>query len=265
MVSQQPDIILIDEVINPASAKSLAGFAAEGKRVYVGMRSASTFDAVGEWRKLVGDDETAMGPLRMAMSGRTLRRLCSACKLAFQPDPEYLRKLNLDPARVQKLFQARTTPPKDDKGNPIPCNFCQDLRYKGRFGVFELFSIDDEVRQVVNTGGSTNQIKTVFRKQRGQYLQEVALAQVVAGETSVQEVLRVLRSDTPSRSTAAAQRRFRRVQNEDACPLSDLRRQLAAYTEVTDITCYSAPSLSSSLRPSPTGTTSRVSSAPACR
>lgn len=197
VVSQQPDIIMIDELVNPASAKSLIGFARDGKRVYLGMRSGSTFDSITEWRKLVGDDELAMSALRAAFSGRIMRRLCMACKAAFQPDPEYLRKLNLDPARVQKLFQARTSPLKDPKGNPIPCEFCHDLRYKGRFGVFELFNIDDEVRQTVLSGGSMNQVKTVFRKQRGQYLQEAALAQVVAGETSVQEVLRVMRGGEP--------------------------------------------------------------------
>ena len=44
--------------------------------------------------------------------------------------------------------------------------FCQELRYKGRFGVYEMFVIDDEVRQAVIAGGSVNQLKTLFRKQR---------------------------------------------------------------------------------------------------
>ena len=120
-----------------------------------------------------------------------------ACKSAFQPEAEYLRKLNLDPAKVTQLYQARTAPLKDPKGNPILCEFCQELRYKGRFGVYEMFVIDDEVRQAVIAGGSVNQLKTLFRKQRRQYLQEIALAQVVTGETSVQEVLRVLRGNEP--------------------------------------------------------------------
>jgi general secretion pathway protein E len=60
--------------------------------------------------------------------------------------------------------------------------------------VYEVFVVNDDVRQVIATGGSVNQLKTVFRKQHGLYLQEVALRQVEAGETSVQEVLRVLRN-----------------------------------------------------------------------
>ncbi len=84
---------------------------------------------------------------------------------------------------------------KDQKGNVVPCQFCQELRYKGRFGVYELLLVNEDARKVIMGGGSINQLKTVFRKQRGYYLQEVALAQVEAGETSVQEVLRVLRGE----------------------------------------------------------------------
>ncbi|MFI5380796.1 MAG: ATPase, T2SS/T4P/T4SS family [Tepidisphaerales bacterium] len=195
VASQQPEAILIDEVVNPASARELIRFTTgeEGKRAYIGMRASSTFDALEIWRKLVGDDAAAASALAMIVCGRVLRRLCSACKVAYTPDPETLRKLNMDPAKVQTLYQARTTPLLDQKGRPIPCTFCHDLHFKGRFGVFEVFTVDDEVRTIIQNRGSLDQLKKVFRKQRNRFLQEHALAQVEAGETSVQEVLRVLK------------------------------------------------------------------------
>ena len=202
--SQQPDIVLVDEIVSPQSAKELVRFASEGKRVYLGMRANNTFDALSMWRRLAGEDESAVKHLRLIVAGRVLRRLCMACKIAYEPDPETLRKLNMDPSRVSKLFQARTQPLRDQKGNAIPCEFCQELRFKGRFGVFELFQIDDEVKQAAAAGGSVNQLKTVFRKQRSRYLQEAALFQVEQGETSVQEVLRVLRSSDGGGTTQAA-------------------------------------------------------------
>jgi type II secretory ATPase GspE/PulE/Tfp pilus assembly ATPase PilB-like protein len=87
---------------------------------------------------------------------------------------------------------------RDHKGNIVPCNFCNDLGFNGRFGVFEIFQIDDEIKKVVVTGGSEAQLKQAFRKQKGRLLQEVALSQVQAGETSVEEVLRVLKTESPS-------------------------------------------------------------------
>lgn len=192
--SQQPDTVMVDEVVNPASAAELVRFAGEGKRVYVGMRVANTFEALTNWRRLVGDDAAAAASLRLIMVGRVMRRLCNACKVGYAPDPETLRKLNMDPAKVSTLYQARAQPLRDNRGNPVPCEFCQELRYKGRFGIYELFAVNDDERQVIAAGAAPNQLKTVFRKQRGLYMQEVALMQVEAGETSVQEVLRVLRN-----------------------------------------------------------------------
>lgn len=195
VASTQPDILMIDEVTNSASAHELIRLASEGKRVYVGMRAGTTFDALAMWRRLVGDDGLATSELRLIIAGRLLRRLCMACKVAYTPDSETLRKLNMDPQRVQKLYQARTQSLRDNRGHEIPCEFCQDLHFKGRFGVYELFLVDDEVRQAIASGGTVNQLKTIFRKQRLRYLQELALAQVEAGETSIQEVLRVLRAE----------------------------------------------------------------------
>lgn len=197
VTSQQPDIIMMDEIANPASAAELCRFAleGEGRRVYVGMRSPSTFDALTAWCKLVGDVQTAVAPLVMIVAGRLLRRLCDACKVAYEPDREYLRKLNMDPERVKTLYQARTQPMRDQKGNPIPCNFCQELAFKGRFGVYEVLLVDDEVRQIALEGFSVNRLRAALRKQKGHFLQELALARVEAGDTSVQEVVRVLRGD----------------------------------------------------------------------
>ena len=76
------------------------------------------------------------------------------------------------------------------------------MRFIGRVGVYEAFIIDDEVRDVIINGGTDNQLKAIFRKQRQKYLQEAALARVELGDTSVQEVLRVLGSGSrPSGSS----------------------------------------------------------------
>ncbi|MDP9173705.1 MAG: Flp pilus assembly complex ATPase component TadA [Planctomycetota bacterium] len=195
VVSQEPDAIMITSIEDPKSAKTLAAYAGENKRAYICLRAPSTFEAIRQWRKLVGDDALAMKSLTMAISGRLVRRLCSACKVGYTPDPMQLRKLNMSPDKVGKLYAARKEPMRDAKGNPVPCTFCRDLGFKGRFGVYEIFPIDEEVRKIIIEGGSDAQLKQAFRKMRGRLLQEMALAQVQSGETSVEEVLRVLKGD----------------------------------------------------------------------
>jgi type II secretory ATPase GspE/PulE/Tfp pilus assembly ATPase PilB-like protein len=200
IISQEVDVLGLSLVEAPETARAVAKFALgeNGRRVYVGLRASSTFEALSQWRKLVGDDKLAINSLRMVINGRVLRRLCAACKIAFSPDPAMLKKLNLS-GEIQQLFQARTEPLRDPKGNPLRCEFCKDLRFRGRTGFFELLLVDDRVRDVVLSGGSTEQLKAAFRKQRGQYLQETALKMVESGDTSIQEVLRVLK---PAGATA---------------------------------------------------------------
>ena len=192
MISQEPDVILLDRCDDARSAVDLARYASE-HRVYLLMRAPTTFDALAQWRKLVGDDALAIKSLKLVVAERLVRVLCEACKIGYTPDAEALKKMNMSPDRVTKLYQARKEPMRDQKGNEVICPFCNGIAYKGRTGVFEFFKIDEEVRQAVLSNGTVNQFKALFRKQRQRYLQESALSRVELGDTSVEEVLRVLR------------------------------------------------------------------------
>ena len=198
IISQQPDVVLISKPESSQGVQDLIKAAKDGRRIYFSINAANTFDALTAWKKLVGDDKLAVSNLQMIICGRVLRKLCSACKQGYTPDPETLRKMNMDAARVETLYQARKEPIRDPKGNPIKCTFCNDLRYKGRTGIFEILKVDEHIKQIATNGLTTEQnaaaMKSAFRKQKGKYMQEVGLGLVEVGETSVQEVLRVLKA-----------------------------------------------------------------------
>ena len=204
IVSQQPDVLLVSKPQNAKTARELMLVAQAGKTVYVAVAAGDVNETIAAWRKLVGDDKAALSHLKMVISGRLLRRLCPACKQGYTPDPQTLRKLGIDPSRVSELYQALKEPPLDPKGNPIHCEFCNDIRYKGRIGIYEMLMIDDEVRAILLSGGTPAQLKSAFRKQKGRYLQELGLVQVERGETSVQEVLRALKPENTSKQKKPA-------------------------------------------------------------
>jgi general secretion pathway protein E len=202
--STEPDVLMVPRLDEPKSARELIRLAQAGKRVYVGLRAGSTFDALTQWRRLVGDDQLALSQIDSVIAGRVVRKLCAACKVAYVPDPEAMRKMNLSPERVSKLYQARTSPLRDQRGNEIPCEFCGDLRFKGRVGIYEVLAVNDDVRNALMSGASVEQLKVLFRKQRRRYLQEMALARVESGDTSIQEVLRVLRGESSGKSSGSS-------------------------------------------------------------
>jgi general secretion pathway protein E len=209
--AQEPDVLMVDKLEDPRSAADLIKFASTGRRVYVGMRAGNTMEALQQWRTLVGDDKLAMKQLKLIVAGRLVRLLCPACKMDYNPDPEMLRKYNISPEKVNKLYTARTQPLRDQRGHEMICEFCLDLRFRGRTGIYEIFVIDDEIIDVVIAGGSVNQLKMLFKKQRQKYLLEQGLARAVAGDTSLQEVSRVLRATEtappPAKTPAPQQRR----------------------------------------------------------
>lgn len=204
VISQEPDTILVPEIQNPKSLRELIAYAGKGKRIYIGLRSGSAIDAINDFRTMVGADDLAMKNLRMVIAGRVVRKLCDACKQPYQPDAETLRKLNLDHGRAQQFFQARLQPMTDQKGNPIFCTFCHELRYRGRVGVFEVMDIGEDFRQAVLASASVNQLRALFRKSRGRFIQEQALDLVEAGKTSIQEVLRAMRGQEQDPNVARA-------------------------------------------------------------
>jgi general secretion pathway protein E len=219
VASQHPDVVLLDKIESPKSAATLIRYAMgdsdePGKRVYIGMRASSGVEALEQWRKLAGADPRGMDAIRLVITGRVLRQLCHACKESYTPDPNTLRKLNMNPERVTTLYKARETPIRDQKGNPVPCDFCKDMRFKGRQGVFEVMVMTDELRagiaaDTASGGRLGSSFKAAFRKGRGRYLQEEALSLVEQGQTSVQEVLRVLKPGddaAPARAAAAPAR-----------------------------------------------------------
>jgi general secretion pathway protein E len=209
VISQEPDVILIDKVEDPRTAADMLKFAKE-KRAYVGLRAGTAAEAIEQWRRVVGNTDLALENLRLVIAGRVVRKLCQACKIPYAPDPNTLRKLGLSPEKVTTLYQAREQALRDPKGRPIPCEFCHDLRFKGRTGVYEFFAVDDEMRDALKkdftaAGKPHSQTRATFRKQRGKYLQEEALGLVEKGETSVPEVKRVLLvgGEEPSRPPTA--------------------------------------------------------------
>ena len=214
VVSQEPDVVMTPELHNPKSVRELIGHAENGKRIYVGLRSGSAIEAINDWRALVGDDDVAMKSLRMVVAGRVVRKLCPACKQPYQPDPETLRKLNLDHGHAQQFFQARTQPVRDQKGNVVPCTFCADMRYKGRTGVYEVMEITDEIRQAVIANATVNQLRALFRKGGGRFIQEQALGLVEEGTTSIQEVLRAMRGQEQDPGAAGTGSRGRLVNRD---------------------------------------------------
>jgi len=78
----------------------------------------------------------------------------------------------------------------DKHGKPIVCEKCQGTGFYGRTGMFETIRITDELREVIQTAKTPQEIVTAFRKAGMLYMQEQSIKKVTMGITSINEVIR---------------------------------------------------------------------------
>lgn len=190
-IRMEPDVLAIDSLSSPEVASVLAEVAQE-RRVLIGLRAADAGQALGLAARLIGSAEPLAGSLHLVANQRLVRKLCPACREAYRPNPEFLRKANLTHQRVDVLYRAKTRV-EMEKGVPVVCSRCRNVRYAGRTGLFEVMPIDEEARRLIRQGASVSDIRSHARKQGMRNLQEEGLRLVIDGTTSVEEVLRAIK------------------------------------------------------------------------
>src|SRR5690606_16912414 len=83
------------------------------------------------------------------------------------------------------------------------CRHCRQTGYRGRMGLFELLFVNDPIRRVIHDRGNGAQILAAVDASH-QRMREHGLAKAAAGETTVEEVLRVTQ-DTPAEDALATE------------------------------------------------------------
>ncbi|RMD63738.1 MAG: hypothetical protein D6824_04905, partial [Planctomycetota bacterium] len=132
---------------------------------------------------------------------RLIRKLCENCKAEYQPTADILRKLNLPPDKVKKLYKKGGQVLV--RGKPEICPLCSGVGYFGQTGVHEVFPLGIEEREAIAQQDWAS-LRTLLRKRRLPSIQESALNKLVQGVTSVEEIVRVTSQGKSSEARRAA-------------------------------------------------------------
>lgn len=186
-----PDIVGVGECLDKETANFICDGAKDGKLIYICIEADNAIKAFAKWIKLVGDRKAAIAPLMGISNQRILRKLCSECKQAYAPNKELLKKFSLSAEKTKALYR----PGKvvyDKHGKESTCQNCQGTGFIGRTGVYEIIKFDDQLKKNIAELTSLNEISAQFRAAKMLYLQQQAMRKIVAGQTSVNEMIRVL-------------------------------------------------------------------------
>ncbi len=183
ILRHDPDVILIGEIRDAETAQIAVQASLTGHLVF---STLHTNDAPGALTRLVDmgvEPYLVASSLEAVLAQRLVRVLCPACKEVDDSSKALAFKEKIGLPHDQDFFRA------------VGCEACRQTGYHGRRGVFELMDMNDEVRQMILRDCSSGEIRDASRRYGLCSLNEDGWRLVREGVTTVDEVLRVTKTD----------------------------------------------------------------------
>lgn len=185
MLRQAPNIIMIGEIRDAETANIAINASLTGHLVLSTLHTNDAPSSVARLADMGIKRFLIASAVRAVMAQRLVRKLCDNCKGEGSLTERQAQILNIDVSRLV---------PGQIKG-PRGCDKCRNKGYKGRMGLFEIFEIDDEVRNMVNDNLTTPQLRHRARELGMRTLREDGVRKILAGLTSADEVFHVTMGD----------------------------------------------------------------------
>jgi type II secretory ATPase GspE/PulE/Tfp pilus assembly ATPase PilB-like protein len=185
MLRQAPNIIMIGEIRDAETANIAINASLTGHLVFSTLHTNDAPSAVARLADIGVKPFLIASAVRAVLAQRLVRKLCPICKAPAELTDKEMRALSLDASRVMEASVY----------GPVGCDKCRGNGFKGRMGIFEIFLVDDEVRQMINTGLTTTQLRRRARELGMRTLREDGIRKVLSGLTSGGEVVHATMSD----------------------------------------------------------------------
>jgi general secretion pathway protein E/type IV pilus assembly protein PilB len=185
ILRQAPNVVMIGEIRDMETASIAINASLTGHLVF---STLHTNDAPGAVTRLV---DIGVKPFLVASSTRCLmaqrlvRKICKKCAAPYTPTDAEMHALNLTPENVKGATV--------QKGRG--CANCSDTGHRGRFGIFEIFVIDDEARKLIYDRAPSSVLRARAREMGMRTLREDGIRKVLAGLTTPEEVIRATVGD----------------------------------------------------------------------
>ena len=180
ILRQDPDIILVGECRDNETAQIAVQAALTGHLVFTTVHTNDAPSTVARLVDLGLEPFLITASIEGIVSQRLVRKICSSCKSPFEPTEEMLMELGLtlDDVKGKDFFYG--------KG----CEQCNSTGYRGRMGLYEIMTLNDEIRELIMNSASTNVLRSAARKQGMTLLRENGLRAIYNGTTTIEEVVK---------------------------------------------------------------------------
>ena len=179
ILRHDPDRVMVGEIRDAETAQIASQAALTGHLVLSTIHANNVFDVVGRFMHMGVDLYNMVSALNGVVAQRLMRKLCLHCRQPWQPEATDLRAAML---------------PLDTRGTfhrAVGCAHCRQTGYRGRKAISEVLLMDDTLRDLIVSRASLIKIKAHARASGTRLLRESALACVLRGESTLEELNRV--------------------------------------------------------------------------
>ncbi|BBO80147.1 type II secretion system protein GspE [Desulfosarcina ovata subsp. sediminis] len=180
IVRQDPDVILIGEIRDQETAGIAVQSALTGHLVFSTLHTNDSASAITRLVDIGVEPFLISSSVVAVVAQRLVRVLCDHCKAAYTPGV-ILDSIGISREQLKNntLYQARG------------CEKCFNTGYRGRIGIFEIMHLDEGLKNLILKTYDATQIKQAAQQQRMKTLRQSGIEKVLAGATTIEEVLRV--------------------------------------------------------------------------
>ena len=183
VLRQDPDVIMVGEVRDQETARMVIQSSLTGHLVFSTLHTNDAPGAITRMLDLGVEPYLVSSSVVSVLAQRLVRRLCPDCKELIHADKKHLNDLGLSMTAFEQVYRG------------VGCSNCFNTGYRGRTGIYELMVIDDDIRQCIYRQETAGAIKKAALSGPFTTLRMDGLRKVESGETSLEEVLRVVHSD----------------------------------------------------------------------
>jgi type II secretory ATPase GspE/PulE/Tfp pilus assembly ATPase PilB-like protein len=187
VLRQNPDVIMVGEVRDEETARTVVHAANSGTLVFATLHAPAAPAAVQCLKNLGAHPHFLAASLRGIISQRLVRTLCPGCRTSLDISDapfafDEIRK-ELEPGEGRTLFAA------------AGCSACSMTGYAGRTGVFEIMPVTPAVRDLIADAAPARELSDKAVEEGMLQFRQAALLKVARGQTSIEEVFRVIPSE----------------------------------------------------------------------
>ncbi len=181
LMRQDPDIIMIGEIRDLETAEMAVQAALTGHLVLSTLHTNDAPSSVSRLMELGIPPYLIKATVLGVMAQRLVRTLCPACKQPHQ----------IEEADWQALVHPWKTSLPSKAAQPVGCLECRNTGYRGRAGVYEIMPMSEAIKSLIHEQGQVNDIRKQAIKEGMHSLRLSGAHKIAAGQTTIEEVLRV--------------------------------------------------------------------------